>query len=98
MYPLTLVVVRDNAVIVARAQSWTWMERLSRPACVAVGSIAGTCKAPRTGKEVKERGIIYTTSKAKPLGPDGHAPRRRLRAPPLTGTHTTLRRRRLPRQ
>src|SRR5439155_85365 len=38
MYPLTLADVRDNAVIVARAESWKWMERLSRTACVAVGS------------------------------------------------------------
>src|SRR5205823_5438500 len=44
MYPLTLADVRDNAVIVARAQSWTWMERLSRTACVAVGCLDG---APR---------------------------------------------------
>src|SRR5712691_425607 len=47
MFPLTLVDVRDNAIVVARAASWKWMERLSRTACVAVGSIAGTCKAPR---------------------------------------------------
>ena len=68
MYPLTLVDVRDNAVIVARAASWKWMERLSRRACVEVGSIASTCKAPRTGKEVKECGILYTTTKAIRLG------------------------------
>src|SRR5437773_12142159 len=37
MYPLMLVDVRDNAVIVAQAASWKWMERLSRTACVAVG-------------------------------------------------------------
>jgi len=54
MYPLTLADVRDNAVVVARAASWKWMERISRKACVEVGSIASTCKAPRTGKEVKD--------------------------------------------
>ena len=68
MYPLTLVDVRDNAVIVARAASWKWMERLSRTACVAVGSIASTCKAPRTGKEVKDCGILYSTTKAIRIG------------------------------
>src|SRR3989449_668289 len=36
MYPLTLADVRDNAVIVARAESWKWMERLARTAVVAV--------------------------------------------------------------
>ena len=68
MYALTLVNVRNNAVIVARAESWKWMERLSRTACVAVGSIASACKAPRTGKEVKECGILYSTSKAIRIG------------------------------
>jgi DUF917 family protein len=67
-WPLTLADVRDNGIVVARAASWKWMERLSRTACVAVGSIAGTCKAPRSGKEVKECAILYTTSKAIRLG------------------------------
>jgi uncharacterized protein len=67
-FPLTLADVRDNEVIVARAASWKWMERLSRKACVEVGSVAATCKAPRTGKEVKEWGIQNTTSRAIRLG------------------------------
>ncbi len=67
-FPLTLADVRDNEVIVARAASWKWMERLSRKACVEVGSVAATCKAPRTGKEVKEWGILNTTSQAIRLG------------------------------
>src|SRR5262249_12978066 len=68
MFPLPRVDVRDNAVIVARAESWKWMERLSRTACVAVGSIASTCKAPRTGREVKACGILYSTSRALRIG------------------------------
>src|SRR5438552_4150843 len=79
MYPLTLADVRDNAVIVARAASWKWMERLSRKACVEVGSVASTCKAPRTGKEVKECGILYSTSKAIRLGQTVQSARRRHR-------------------
>ena len=81
MYPLTLVDVRDNAVVVAQAASWKWMERLSRTACVAVGSIAATCKAPRTGKEVKECGILYSTTKAIRLGRTVQAARRAHRDP-----------------
>ena len=80
-YPLTLVDVRDNAVIVARAASWKWMERLSRKACVEVGSIAATCKAPRTGKEVKACGILYSTTKAIRLGQAVQAARRAHRDP-----------------
>ncbi|MGH9336732.1 MAG: DUF917 domain-containing protein, partial [Vicinamibacteria bacterium] len=67
-YPLTLADIRDNDVIIARAASWKWMERLSRKACTEVGSVAATCKAPRTGREVKEWGILYTTTKAIRLG------------------------------
>src|SRR5215510_6895722 len=81
MYPLTLADVRDNAVVVARAASWKWMERLSRKACVEVGSIASTCKAPRTGKEVKECAILYSTSKALRLGKTVQAARRRHQDP-----------------
>jgi DUF917 family protein len=77
MYPLTLADVRD----VARAASWKWMERLSRKACVEVGSIASTCKAPRTGKEVKECGILYSTTKAIKLGETVQSARRRHRDP-----------------
>lgn len=68
MYPLALADIRDNGVIVTRAASWKWMERISRKVCTEVGSIAATCKAPRTGREVKEWGILYTTSKAIALG------------------------------
>src|SRR2546422_973648 len=81
MYPLTLADVRDNAVIIARAASWKWMERLSRKACVEVGSIASTCKAPRTGKEVKECGILYSTTNAIRLGETVQSARRRHRDP-----------------
>src|SRR5213594_1168046 len=76
MYPLMLVDVRDNAVVVARAASWKWMERLSRTACVAVGSIASTCKAPRTGKEIKDCAILGSTSKAIRIGQTVQAARR----------------------
>ncbi|MGH7322015.1 MAG: DUF917 domain-containing protein [Candidatus Rokuibacteriota bacterium] len=81
MYPLTLVDVRDNAVIVARAASWKWMERLSRKACVEVGSVAATCKAPRTGKEVRECAILYTVTKAIRLGEAVQTARRAHRDP-----------------
>ncbi|HXA98310.1 MAG TPA: DUF917 domain-containing protein, partial [Candidatus Dormibacteraeota bacterium] len=81
MYPLTLVDVRDNAVVVARAASWKWMERISRKACVEVGSIASTCKAPRTGKEVKECGILGSTTKAIAIGRAVQTARRAHRDP-----------------
>src|SRR5438477_3114403 len=81
MYPLTLADVRDNAVVVARAASWKWMERISRKACVEVGSIASTCKAPRTGQEVKDCAILGSTTKAIGIGRAVQAARRAHRDP-----------------
>lgn len=68
MFPLTLADIRDNEVIVSRAASWPWMERISRRVCVAVGSIAATCKAPRAGREVKAWGILHSITRAIGLG------------------------------
>lgn len=68
MFPLSMVDVRDNEVIVARAESWKWMEKVSRAACTAFGSTVATCKAPRTGREVKDWGILDTITKATNLG------------------------------
>lgn len=68
MFPLTLADVRDNEVIVSRAASWKWMERISRKVCTELGSVAATCKAPRTGAEVKAHAILHTNSQAIALG------------------------------
>ena len=81
MFPLTLADIRDNQVLVTRAASWTWMERLSRRVCVEVGSVAATCKAPRTGQEVKACAILGTTTKAIRLGQAVQAARRAHRDP-----------------
>lgn len=67
-WPLSLVDPRGVEGIVAKVPSWKWMERLSRRMCVEVGSIASTCKAPRTGAEVKRWGILRTTTQAIALG------------------------------
>jgi uncharacterized protein len=66
--PLVSVDPRGNEVIVTRAANWKWMERTSRKVCSEFGSIAATCKAPRTGAEVKRWGIPMTTTKAIRLG------------------------------
>jgi uncharacterized protein len=67
-YPLTSVDCRGIESIVERVPTWKWMERVSRKICVEYGSIASTCKAPRTGREVKEWGIHGTTTKAIAIG------------------------------
>jgi len=67
-YPFAMADVRDNEVLISRAESWHWMERISRKACTEMGSVAATCKAPRTGAEIKQHGILYTTTQAIRLG------------------------------
>ena len=47
MYPLSLVDVRDNEVIVTKAASWKWMERISRKVCTEVGSTTATAASAR---------------------------------------------------
>jgi DUF917 family protein len=80
-WPLTLVDPRGVEGIVARVPSWKWMERLSRKMCVETGSIAATCKAPRTGAEVKRWGILRTTTQAISLGQAIRAAQRAHRDP-----------------
>jgi DUF917 family protein len=67
-YPLTTVDCRGIEAIVEKVPSWKWMERVSRKICVEYGSIASTCKAPRTGSEVKDWSIPHTTTKAIAIG------------------------------
>jgi hypothetical protein len=67
-YPCALYDPRGLESIVTNVPSWKWMERVSRKICVEMGSIASTCKAPRTGSEVKEWGIHFTVSKAIGIG------------------------------
>jgi len=66
--PCALYDPRGIEAIVTRVPSWKWMERASRKICVEMGSIASTCKAPRSGAEVKEWGIHFTVSKAIGIG------------------------------
>src|SRR5438477_8167120 len=67
-YPCALYDPRGIEAIVTKVPSWKWMERTSRKICVEMGSIASTCKAPRTGAEIKEWGIHFTVSKAIGIG------------------------------
>lgn len=75
MFPLTLADIRDNEVVIARAASSKWMERLSRKVTTEVGSLAFTCKAPRTGREVKHCAILHSVSKAIRIGETIHEAR-----------------------
>jgi uncharacterized protein len=67
-YPCALYDPRGIEAMVTNVPTWKWMERASRKICTEMGSIASTCKAPRTGAEIKEWGIHFTTSKAIGIG------------------------------
>ncbi|MGH7047380.1 MAG: DUF917 domain-containing protein [Stellaceae bacterium] len=67
-YPCVLYDPRGIEAVVTKVPDWRWMERASRRICVEMGSIASTCKAPRTGAEIKEWGIHFTVSKAIGIG------------------------------
>jgi uncharacterized protein len=76
-YPCVLYDPRGIEAVVTKVPNWKWMERASRKICVEMGSIASTCKAPRTGAEIKEWGIHFTTSKAIGIGRRVRAAQRR---------------------
>ncbi len=76
-YPCVLYDPRGIEAVVTKVPSWKWMERVSRKICVEMGSIASTCKAPRTGHEVKEWGIPFTVTKAIGIGHRVRAAQRR---------------------
>ena len=92
--PLTSIDPRGTEALITRAASWKWMERASRKLCTEFGSIAATCKAPRTGAEVKRWGIQGTTSQAIRLGEAVRNARRQHRRPdrrdPACGTRQAL--------
>lgn len=66
--PLVAVDPRGNEVVISRVRDWKWMERIGRKICAEFGSIAATCKAPRTGRELKSYAITGTVSRALAIG------------------------------
>ncbi len=67
-WPLSLVDPRGIEAVVTQVPTWKWMERASRVLTVETGSMAATCKAPRTGAEVKRWGVVNSMSMAIDLG------------------------------
>lgn len=73
--PLTLWDIRGNGLVITEAADWMWVERISRRVCIEMGSRAFTCKAPRTGREVKNWGVLGTVSQAIRIGRTVHGAR-----------------------
>ncbi len=76
-YPYALADIRDNEVMVMRCENWLWNERIARKILVEWGSRAFSCKAPRTGREVKDWGIHGSVTQAIEIGRALHTARLR---------------------
>ena len=61
-WPLALVDPRGIEAVVTHVPTWKWMERASRVLTIETGSMAATCKAPRTGAEVKRWSVANSMS------------------------------------
>jgi len=71
-----MIDIRNNSVLLTEAVDWTWMESMTRKVCTAWGSLAATCKAPRTGRDAKDSSCLHTATKAIRIGRAVHAARR----------------------
>lgn len=80
-WPLSLVDPRGVEAVITQVPTWKWMERASRVLTVEVGSVAATCKAPRTGAEVKRWGVANSMTMAMDLGAAVHRARQEHRDP-----------------
>ena len=67
-WPLSLVDPRGVEAVISHVPTWKWMERASRVLTVETGSMAATCKAPRTGGEVKQWSVRGTVSSSIGIG------------------------------
>lgn len=66
--PFAIADIRDNGVLITRAENATRVERIGRATVVELGSIGGTCTAPRTGREVKDHAILGSVGRALRIG------------------------------
>ena len=67
-WPLSLVDPRGVEAVITHVPTWKWMERASRVLTVETGSMAATCKAPRTGAEVRQWSVRDTVTAAISIG------------------------------
>ncbi|SNB71161.1 hypothetical protein SAMN07250955_10869 [Arboricoccus pini] len=66
--PFAIADIRDNEILIVKAECATRVERIGRQVVVELGSIAGTCTAPRSGADVKAHAILGSVSRAIAIG------------------------------
>jgi len=74
---LAMADIRDTEVIIPRAADPQWMSRIARKVLGEIGAVSATCRGPRTGAEIKQHGILHSTSRAIGIGRTVHQARRR---------------------
>nr|WP_321981265.1 DUF917 domain-containing protein [uncultured Cohaesibacter sp.] len=66
--PFAIADIRANSFLIPEAENALRVERIGRKTVVELGSIAGTCAAPRSGREVKDHAILHSISRALRIG------------------------------
>jgi uncharacterized protein len=66
--PYAMCDIRENDVMITRTDGARWTERIGRVICTEMGAIVTTCSMPRSGREVKDHGILGSVSRAIRLG------------------------------
>ena len=66
--PCSMLDIRGNELLLTEAEDWVWAERIMRRVCKEWGNRAFNVKAPRTGLEVREWGILGTVTLAMRIG------------------------------
>jgi DUF917 family protein len=68
LYPVAMADIRNNEVIITSTASAKWSERIARQICIETGAMIVNCKPPRTGRQIKEFGVLGSVSRAIRLG------------------------------
>jgi DUF917 family protein len=66
--PFALADIRDNEVMITRGADPIWVERVGRTICTEFGAFATTCRPPRTGREIKDHGVLGSVSRIIRIG------------------------------
>jgi DUF917 family protein len=67
-FPFAVADIRDNEVIITRSLDGGWTERIARRVSIEMGTIAATCRPPRTGRQIKDHAVLGSVSRAIRLG------------------------------
>jgi uncharacterized protein len=67
-FPFAVADIRENEVIITRSVDGGWTERIARRVSIEMGTIAATCRPPRTGRQIRDHAILGSITRAIRLG------------------------------